>query len=305
MGKSIDNIYETLAERPLVKLNGFAKERRLSQQGTLYAYLNYGDFTGTSKDALANAMLDFAIERGELKPGQAIVEPSGGHFAVALTVAAVHRNHPIYLMLPYGVSKKQRHLLRDMGANIVDTGYGTSYETTVLYAKTFAQKKEAYLVDYFSNRDNAEYHRRVTGPALFRLLRSNIDTLVIGVGSGGTLTGVAEFCKAWMSHIWVVAVQPFECQILTNGRIAEHDITGLGPGFLPKNYNPYVVDEIISVMSGDAKQAAKDVLRTDAIPASISCGAVLCAAESVMQRRKGRTICLFNGSYLSNYITSI
>ena len=119
--------------------------------------------------------------------------------------------------------------------------------------------------------------------------------MVVGVGSGGTLTGVAEYLKAWAGNVWTVAVQPFESQSLTGGFSGRHGIAGIGAGFVPENYNPYVVDEVISVTTGDAKTAAREVLVSDAIPASLSCGAVLCAAKQVAKQRPGRVLCVFNG----------
>ncbi len=294
MDKPVLNFYNTLYERPTVELTGFAKRHTL--EGHLMAYLNYGGATSSAKDALAEGMLALAVESGSLRPGQPVVEASSGTFAVALTIAAVHSGHPVHLVMPGNVSPERQNAFTELGAQVVTSNYVYGRSGTLQRAERLAEEIGGYFVNYFSNDSNPEYHRRVTGPAILRAMQGDITAVVAGVGSGGTITGVGEYLKAWAGNVWTVAVQPFESQSLTGGFSGKHGIAGIGPGFVPDNYNPYIVDEVISVTTGDAKTAAREVLATDAVPASASCGAVLCAARQVMARRPGgRVLCIFNG----------
>ena len=296
MGAVVENIYNTLYDRPIVRLEGYSRHHGLA--GEMLAYLNYGGATGSAKDALAEGMLALARERGQLRPGQAIVEASSGTFAVALTIAAVHSGHPVYLAMPGTVTPDRQRYFSDLGATVELTNYVFGRTGTIRRAQELAREHDGYFINYFSNDDNPEYHRRVTGPAILRAAGNDISALVVGVGSGGTVTGVGEYLKAWVGNVWTVAVQPFESQSLTGGFCGKHGISGIGCGFVPENYNPYIVDEVVSVTTGDALSSAREVLASDAIPACASSGAVLCAARELQKRRPGRVVCVFNGSAL-------
>ena len=289
-------IYNTLYERPMVKLEGYA--RRYGLEGELLAYLNYGGSTNSAKDALAEGMLALALERGQLRPGQALVEASSGTFAVALTVAGVHSGHPVHLVMPGTVTPDRQQYFAKLGAHVELTNYVYGRTGTIQRAQALAQELDGYFINYFANDDNPEYHRRVTGPAILRAAGGELSAVVAGVGSGGTITGVGEYLKAWAGNVWTVAVQPFESQSLTGGFSGKHGIAGIGSGFVPDNYNPYIVDEVVSVTTGDAVTAAREVLASDAIPAAGSCGAVLCAARELLTRQPGRVVCVFNGATL-------
>lgn len=293
VGEHITNIYNTLYSRPMVNLAGFA--RRYGLQGELLGYLNYGGATNSAKDALAEGMLALAIERGQLKNGQPVVEASSGTFAVALTVAALHSGHPVHLVMPATVSPDRQRFFSELGAQVSLTNYVYGREGTVQRAQQLAGEVGGYFVNYFSNDDNPEYHRRVTGPAILKATGGEIDAVIAGVGSGGTITGVAEYLKAWAGNVWTVAVQPFESQCLTGGFAGQHGIAGIGAGFVPDNYNPYIIDEVMSITTGEAVKAAREALSADAIPLGASGGAVLCAAKELMKRRGGRVLCVFNG----------
>lgn len=292
----LDNVYNSLYERPFVRLDGYSARYGLT--GEILAYLNYGGATCSAKDALAEGMLALALERGQLKPGQPVIEASSGTFAVALTIAAIHSGHPVHLVMPGTVTPDRQQELADLGAQIILTNYVYGRAGTIRRAQQLAEEVDGYFVNYFSNDDNPEYHRRVTGPAILKATGGELAAVVAGVGSGGTITGVGEYLKAWAGNVWTVAVQPFESQSLTGGFAGRHGINGLGPGFVPENYNPYIVDEVVSVTTGDAVQTAKEVLATDALPANASCGAVLCAARELQKRRTGRVVCIFSGMTL-------
>lgn len=298
----LKSYYHTLYNCPIVELSGYARAHNLP--GRLYAYLDFGGPTGTAKDGLAECMLAFAANRGELKPGQPVVEAASGSFAVALTLAARNAGHPVVLAVPEGLSDERKKTLKALGAKLEYSGTLYGRKGAEKLARQLAQKLGGYYVNYFANDDNPQYHRRVTGQAIAKAIyRQNapslVDAVVVGVGSGGTVTGVGETVKAWTNDVRIVAVEPYECQALSGGFVGKHQIPGLGAGFVPENYNPYVVDRIAAVTSADAARAAHEVLRTDSIPACASAGATLAAARVLMEKGASHAaLCVFSGRKL-------
>ena len=272
-----ESYYEVLYAREVVRLSGYAARHRLP--GTFYAYLAYGGATLSAKDALAQGMLAIAQEKGFLKPGQTVVECSAGTFAVALAIACGHSGHPLVLCVPGSIGPARQKLLTELGAKLSFTTGG-------------------YFFYYFDNDINAEFHRRVTGPAIVKATGGELDAIVVGVGSGGTITGVGEYVKAWYPDVRIIAVEPAESQALTGGVVGRHSIPGIGAGFVPENYNPYIVDGVVAVPSARAGVLAQEVLRTDAVPAAPSAGAVLCAMHSLVQKEPSirRVLGVFSGA---------
>ena len=292
------NIYQTLLPGPIVELRGYLAACGL--RGRLYAYLNYNGPTGTARDELAEGMLALALERGALTPGQTIVEAVSGPFATALTLAGLTAGHPVTLVMPEDAPAMRQESLLRLGAQIIHTPAQAGPAGARALAKATAAEKGWYYMDWLNNDDNPTYHRRVTGPALVRSIAregsSIVDSIVIGVGSGGTITGVAEYIKAWNSMVRIVAVEPAECAAISGGFIGQHGIAGIGPGFVPENYNPYVVDTVLTVTTADAERAAREVLFFDGVPACTSAGATLAAAVQLMGMGKAkRPLCVFAG----------
>ena len=282
------NIYQTLLPGPIVELRGYLAA--CGRRGRLYAYLNYNGPTGTA----------LALERGALTPGQTIVEAVSGPFATALTLAGLTAGHPVTLVMPEDAPAMRQESLLRLGAQIIHTPAQAGLAGARALAKATAAEKGWYYMDWLSNGDNPTYHRRVTGPALVRSIAregsSIVDSIVIGVGSGGTITGVAEYIKAWNSMVRIVAVEPAECAAISGGFIGQHGIAGIGPGFVPENYNPYVVDTVLTVTTADAERAAREVLFFDGVPACTSAGATLAAAVQLMGMGKAkRPLCVFAG----------
>ncbi len=293
--------YQTLYDCPIVELVNY--EKRYSLPGRLYAYLDFGGATGTAKDGLAEGMLALAAQKGRLAPGQPVVEAGSSTFAAALTLAAGAAGHPVYLAMPESVSLTRQAALKGMGAHLVFSGslYGRAGAERL--AEETAEKYAGYYLDYFRNDDNPEYHRRVTGPAVTKAIegegKSLVDAIVVGVGSGGTITGVGETVKAWTNDVRIVAVEPYESQAIGGGFLGKHSIAGIGAGFVPDNYNAYVVDLVSAVTSGDAAQAAKEVLLADGIPACASAGATLAAARRMLESGQSKAaLCIFSGRQL-------
>ena len=266
----LQSYYQDVYRSPVVRLSGYSGRHELAS--SILAYLDFGGATGTCKDGVAETMLAFATERGTLQPGMPVVEASSGSFGAALAVSCATTGHPCILVVP-----------------IVVCGSG-GRRALEQVAKDTAARYNGYFTNYFANDDNPEYHRRVTGPQILKAAGDAIDAVVIGVGSGGTITGVAEYL------IRIVAVEPSECAAISGGFIGHHSIAGIGPGFVPENYNPYVVDTVLTVSSADAERAAREVLFYDGIPACSSAGATLCAATQLMGTGKcNRPLCIFAG----------
>ena len=285
--------YQDVYRSPVVRLDGYSGRHGLTS--SILAYLDFGGATGTSKDGLAETMLAFATERGALQPGMPVVEASSGSFGAALAVSCATTGHPCILVVPSNLPIARRQRLQELGAKIVVCSSGGRRVMDRIAQET-AERYHGYFPPYFANDDNPEYHRRVTGPQILEAAGDSIDAIVIGVGSGGTVTGVAEYIKAWNSMIRIVAVEPAECAAISGGFIGQHGIAGIGPGFVPENYNPYVVDTVLTVTTADAERASKEVLLCDGIPACTSGGATLAAAVQLMEMGKAkRPLCIFAG----------
>ena len=288
------NFYQTLSACPIVELRGYAAACGL--KGRLYAYLDFAGPTGTARDGLAEGMLALAIEKKKLNTGQPIIEAASGPFAAALTLAGLTAGHPVVLVMPEDAPALRQETLLRLGAQIRHSPARSGVNGARRLAAQTAAANGWYYMDWLANDDNPEYHRRVTGPQILKAAGDAIDAVVIGVGSGGTITGVAEYLKAWNSMIRIVAVEPSECAAISGGFIGHHSIAGIGPGFVPENYNPYVVDTVLTVSSADAERAAREVLFYDGIPACSSAGATLCAATQLMGTGKcNRPLCIFAG----------
>ena len=282
----LQSYYQDVYRSPVVRLSGYSGRHELAS--SILAYLDFGGATGTCKDGVAETMLAFATERGTLQPGMPVVEASSGSFGAALAVSCATTGHPCILVVPSSLPLSRRQHLQNLGARIVVCGSG-GRRALEQVAKDTAARYNGYFTNYFANDDNPEYHRRVTGPQILKAAGDAIDAVVIGVGSGGTITGVGETVKAWTNDVRIVAVEPYESQALSSGLTGSHGIPDIGFGLVPGNYNSYVVDNIAAVTTADAVRAAQRVLRTDAIPASPSAGAALHAAARLIANGKSRS----------------
>lgn len=291
--------YETLYRRPVLQLSGYAAAHNLGDG--LFAYLNFGGATASAKDALAEGMLALAVEKGLLSAGQTVLEATSGSFALALAIACRRSGHPLILCMPSSVEPERQAALQRMGAKIVLTDMLYRRDGAVKRAAQLAAQDGGYFLNYFDNDLNAEFHRRITGPSILKAMDNSLDAVVIGVGSGGTITGVGETVKAWVPGAKVVAVEPYESQAIGGGFVGKHTIAGIGAGFLPENYNPYIVDKVVAVTGGSAHSAAREVLFTDAVPACPSAGATLYAARRLMEEMPAefkKVVCVFAGTAL-------
>ncbi len=276
----LNNNYHEMCEKfRYVSLNGFG--RRHSLLAEIVAAINFFGPTGTSKDYVAANMLRYAREAGRLHPRSPVVEYSGGSFGMALTIAALGMGHPAHLIVPSSLPPERRALLTTLGATLHFAKENSSPTSMLHQASALAVELKGYFVDFLNNDDNPEVHRRITGPQILKATGGEFDFLVTGVGSGGTVSGTGEYIKAWTNGISVVGVQPMESQLLTGGIAGKHGLDGIGMPIVPGNYNPYIVDEVMSVSTSAAKTTAVEALYTDGMPLSIGSGAVLTAAKEL------------------------
>ncbi len=274
-----NNYHEMCEKFKYVSLGGYAKRHNLLAE--IVAVVNFFGPTGTSKDYVASNMLKYAKEAGRLSARGPVVDYSGGSFAIALTIAALGMGHPAHLIVPSTLPNERKNLLTSLGAKLHFAKENSSPTAMLHQASALAASIEGYFVDFLNNDDNPEVHRRITGPQILKATNGEFDFLVTGVGSGGTVSGTGEYIKAWTNGISVVGVQPMESQVLTGGIPGKHGLDGIGMPILPGNYNPYIVDEVVSVSTSAAKTCAVEALYTDGLPLSIGSGAVLAAAKEL------------------------
>ena len=282
--------YETLYQRPVVRLAGYSARHGLP--ASLYAYLAAGGPTNSAKDALAEGMLAIATEKGLLKPGQTVVEGSSGSFAVALAISCARSGHPLVLCMPATVPTERQHMLAKLGAKIALTNYVYGRRGVEKRAQEAVERTGGYYLNYFDNDCNAEFHRRVTGPNIARATEGALDAIVVGVGSGGTITGVGEYLKSRNPAVKVAAVEPAASPVLSQGVAGAHKIQGIGAGFVPDNLNTEIYDEVLAVSNEDAFEYGRRVGQQEGVLVGISSGAAVWAAVELAKRpeNKGKTI---------------
>ena len=288
------NFYQTLSACPIVELRGYAAACGL--KGRLYAYLDFAGPTGTARDGLAEGMLALAIEKKKLISGQPIIEAASGPFAAALTLAGLTAGHPVVLVMPEDAPALRQETLLRLGAQIRHSPARSGVNGARRLAAQTAAANGWYYMDWLANDDNPEYHRRVTGPAIVQSIaregKSAVDAIVIGVGSGGTVTGVGTYLKEQNPNVKVVAVEPASSPVLSQGKSGAHKIQGIGAGFVPDVLNTKIYDEVIPVENDDAFATGKKVGHSEGVLVGISSGAAVWAGIQLAKRpeNKGKTI---------------
>ena len=293
------NFYQTLLPCPIVELRGYLAACGL--KGRLYAYLDFAT-APPARPAMGWPKGCWPLRRSSTRwpPASPSLRPRRAPLPSALTLASRTAGHPIVLAMPEDApALRQEYLLR-LGAQILHAPARNGLAGARALAETKAAENGWYYMNWLANDNNPEYHRRVTGPAIAKAIAregsSLVDSVVVGVGSAGTITGVGETLKAWTNDVRMVAVEPFESQALSGGFTGGHGIPEIGFGFIPKNYNAYVVDNVAAVTRADAARAAQKVLASDAIPASLSAGAALHAAAQLIANGTSRSaLAIFSG----------
>ncbi len=289
------NIYQSMEEligkTPLLKLNRYAKAHGL--KANILVKLESFNPAGSVKDRVAKAMLDDAEQKGLLKPGATIIEPTSGNTGIGLAAVAAERGYQVILTMPETMSVERRSLLKAYGAKIVLTDGAAGMKGAIAKAQELAAQIPGSLIPgQFINRANPAAHRASTGPEIWEDTDGQVDWFVAGVGTGGTVTGVGEFLKSKNPAIRVAAVEPASSPVLSKGVSGPHKIQGIGAGFVPEVLNTKVYDEIIPVENEAAFATGRELAHTEGVLAGISSGAALWAATQLAFRpeNEGKTI---------------
>ena len=291
MGKIYENVAELIGKTPLLHANNFEKKRGV--EANIFAKLEYFNPAGSVKDRVALAMVNDAEQRGILKEGSVIIEPTSGNTGIGLASIAAARGYRIILTMPETMSIERRNLLKAYGAEIVLTEGSKGMKGAIAKAEELAKETpDSFIPGQFVNPANPAAHKATTGPEIWEDTEGNVDIFIAGVGTGGTVTGIGEFLKSKNPDIKVIAVEPAGSPVLSTGKGGPHMIQGIGAGFVPDVLNTKIYDEIVTIENEDAFDAGREFAKAEGILVGISSGAALHAAEIVAARpeNKGRNI---------------
>ncbi len=284
-------ILNLIGNTPLVEVVNIEKKYNL--EAKVLVKLEYFNPAGSVKDRIARAMIEDAEEKGLLKEGSVIIEPTSGNTGIGLAAIAAAKGYRAILTMPETMSVERRNILKAYGAEIVLTEGTKGMKGAIAKAEELAKEIEnSYIPGQFVNPANPKVHRETTGPEIWQDTDGRVDIFVAGVGTGGTLTGVGEYLKSQNPDVKIVAVEPASSPVLSEGRSGAHKIQGIGAGFVPDVLNTEIYDEIIKTDNDDAFETGREIARTEGILVGISSGAALNAALQLAKRpeNKGKTI---------------
>lgn len=291
MGKIYKNAAELVGNTPLLEVGNIEKD--LGLEAKILVKLEYFNPAGSAKDRIALSMIEDAEEKGILKPGAVIIEPTSGNTGIGLASLAAIKGYRVILTMPETMSVERRNILKAYGAEIVLTDGTKGMNGAIAKANELATEYEnSFIPGQFENPANPAIHRKTTGPEIWRDTDGQVDIFVAGVGTGGTITGVGEYLKSQNPDVKVVAVEPATSPVLSQGKSGPHKIQGIGAGFVPDILNTKIYDEVIAVENEDAFATAKELAKTEGVLTGISSGAALYAAIQLAKRpeNKGKNI---------------
>ena len=285
--KVFEQASDLIGNTPLVRLNGYQKEKKLDAE--LLVKLEYFNPAGSVKDRVALYMLLDAQEKGLLKRDSVIIEPTSGNTGIGLAAVAAEKGIRTIIVMPDTMSIERRNILKAYGAELVLTDGKLGMKGAIAKANELAEEiPHSFIPGQFTNDANPLAHYKTTGPEIWKDTDGDVDILVAGVGTGGTLSGAGRYLKEQNPDIQVVAVEPKDSPVLSEGRAGSHKLQGIGAGFVPRTLDIDIYDEVIPVTTQQAYDAARLLAREDAILAGISSGAALYAAEVLAKRPENR-----------------
>ncbi len=283
MAKIYKNTLELIGNTPLVETGNIKKD--LSLDANIIVKLEYFNPAGSVKDRIAKAMIEDAEAKGLLKEGSVIIEPTSGNTGIGLAAIAAARGYRIILTMPETMSVERRNILKAYGAELVLTEGSKGMKGAIARAQELADKiPGSFIPGQFVNPANPAIHKSTTGPEIWHDTDGKIDIFIAGVGTGGTVTGVGEYLKSVNPDIQVIAVEPEDSPVLSEGRVGAHKIQGIGAGFVPEILNTGIYDAVIKVANDDAFAAAKLLAVREGISVGISSGAALHAAIELARK---------------------
>jgi cysteine synthase len=297
-----DDVTALIGNTPLVRIN------KLIQSGaTVAAKLEFYNPASSVKDRIGVSIIDAAEQSGELKPGGTVVEATSGNTGIALAMVGAARGYNVVLTMPETMSTERRALLRAYGAELILTPGSEGMKGAVTRAEEIAAERGGVLARQFANEANPEIHRKTTAEEIWKDTDGQVDIVVSGIGTGGTITGVGQVLKARKPGVQMVAVEPAESPILNGGQPGPHKIQGLGANFVPEILDTSIYDEVIDITAETAVDWARRAAREEGLLVGISSGAALAAAAQVAARpeNEGKTIVVIIPSFGERYLSTI
>ena len=291
MKKIAKQLTDLVGNTPLMELSNYNKSKGL--KALLIVKLESFNPAGSVKDRVALAMIEDAETSGLLKPGATIIEPTSGNTGIGLAFVAASKGYKLILTMPDTMSVERRNLLKALGAELVLTPGANGMKGAIARAEELkAATPGAVILQQFDNPANPAMHERTTGQEIWRDTEGHVDIFVAGVGTGGTVSGVGAALKKHNPAVKVVAVEPTDSPVLSGGAPGAHKIQGIGAGFVPENYNPAVVDEILQVTNDDAIRTGRELAQKEGLLVGISSGAAVSAATrlALLPENEGKTI---------------
>ena len=290
-GKIYTSVQELIGRTPLMEIRNIEREEGL--EARVLVKLEYLNPAGSVKDRIAKNMIEDAEEKGLLKPGATIIEPTSGNTGIGLAAIAASKGYRLILTMPETMSVERRNILKAYGAEIVLTEGARGMTGAIEKAEELSKEiSGSFLTRQFENPANPDTHRKTTGPEIWEDTDGKVDIFVAGVGTGGTITGTGEYLKSRNPQVKVVAVEPSDSPVLSGGAAGPHKLQGIGAGFVPKALNTQIYDEILTLGSEESFAAAKLLAHKEGILVGISSGAALHGAVELAKRpeNKGKTI---------------
>ncbi len=291
MAKIYNSVLELIGHTPIMEIHRLAGEEGL--EARLLVKLEYFNPAGSVKDRIGKAMIEDAEERGLLKEGSTIIEPTSGNTGIGLAAIAAAKGYRVILTMPETMSVERRNILKAYGAEVVLTDGALGMKGAIAKAEELSKEiPGSFIPAQFDNPANPRVHRETTGPEIFEDTDGEVDIFVAGVGTGGTITGIGEYLKEKKPGVKVVAVEPATSPVLSEGKSGPHKIQGIGAGFVPSILNTDIYDEVIAVDNEDAFETSRRLTKAEGILTGISSGAALYAAIQLAKRpeNKGKTI---------------
>ena len=285
------SVTELIGKTPLLEVKKIEKAKELDAK--ILVKLELFNPAGSAKDRIAKAMIDDAEQKGLLKEGSVIIEPTSGNTGIGLSAIAAARGYRIIIVMPETMSIERRNLMKAYGAELVLTEGAKGMKGAIAKAEELAKEiPNSFIPSQFTNPANPAIHEKTTGVEIYNDTDGNVDIFVAGVGTGGTVSGVGKYLKSKNPNVKVVAVEPAGSPVLSKGVAGSHKIQGIGAGFVPETLDTKIYDEIITVENEDAFETGRLIARTEGVLVGISSGAALWAAIQLAKRpeNKGKTI---------------
>ena len=303
MGKYA-SILDTIGNTPLIELPKITK----GLKANLLFKLEFFNPLSSVKDRIAFCMITEAERKGELKPGMRVIEPTSGNTGIGLAFVCSAKGYPVTIVMPETMSQERRTLLLLLGAEVILTPAALGIKGSIAKACELHElNSHSFMPRQFENGDNPLIHYRTTGPEIWTDTNGNLDAVILGIGTGGTFTGLGRYLKEKNPSIKMIAVEPVESAVISGGKPSPHKIQGIGTGFLPKNFELSLMDSVEQVSSEEAIAMSKRVIKDEGVPVGISSGAAITAALRVGARPEfaGKTIVAILASGTERYLSTL